>query len=257
MNKSFIYLIISILTFINITSCNKNYDGPAAATIRSHIIGKWKSTHVNEVEELTNEREVRSFYEDGTSFSSSTKYYKWLAKVQENYSVAENIITLQRIVDNHIVEQTISEIDDDTYNVSRFRYLQYPELGNKRSQVFRKLYADYSDKIIGLWEGVSLDGDTTYGNHEHRWEYKPNNTYLYYNRVNDEWVATNDVLCEYNVDGDWLATRWKKTEQSEEQYEWWDIEKCDDYEMIWVALREENGQRFTTKITMRRVTGKY
>lgn len=241
------------LTFA-LSSCSKNYDGPSESTIKSKIIGKWKSTYANGIEELTNEREIRSFYEDGTSTSSSTKFNDWLSKTYENFSVKDNIITIQRLIDNNIVEQTVSDIDDDSYSISRFRYLQHPEFTSKRTEVFKKIHVDYTDSIVGLWEGVDIEGDTTYGSIDHRWEYRADSTYTYYVMENGEWIPSENPFNEYNVDGDWLVSRWIQEEGGEMNYEWWDIEKCDSYEMIWNGLRQrEDGTRFNTKFIMRRV----
>ena len=55
---------------------------------------------------------------------------------------------------------------------------------------------------------------------------------------------------EYNVDGDWLATRWQPTEGADYEYEWWDIESIQGSTMKWSALREKtDGTRYTTTFT--------
>lgn len=254
MKRSVILIILGLSIICALPSCKKNSDGPSESTIKSKIIGKWKSTYLNGIEELTNEREIRGFWEDGTSISSTTKYNEWLAKTYENYGIKENVITIKKLIDNSIVEQTVSSIDDNSYSISRFRYLQHPEYTNKKTEVFKKIHIDYTDSIVGLWEGVSIEGDTTYGSIEHRWEYKTDSTYTYYNHENGDWVPSDNTFNEYNVDGDWLASRWIQEAGGEMYYEWWDIEKCEYGEMIWVGLRErEDGTRFTTKFVMRKV----
>ena len=59
---------------------------------------------------------------------------------------------------------------------------------------------------------------------------------------------------EYNVDGDWLATRWQPTEGADYEYEWWDIDEIKDGTMKWSALRErEDGTRYTTTFTWKKI----
>ena len=49
-------------------------------------------------------------------------------------------------------------------------------------------------------------------------------TYKYYSKVDGEWKADADYLSDYFVDGILLCIRWKKTSDSEEIREWWEIE---------------------------------
>ena len=60
---------------------------------------------------------------------------------------------------------------------------------------------------------------------------------------------------EYNVDGDWLATRWRADADAKYDYEWWDIDYIRGNEMKWSALREDanTGKRFKTTFTWKRI----
>ena len=114
--------------------------------------------------------------------------------------------------------------------------------------------ADYSQDIIGMWEGVEMTGDETYGDANHRIEYKADGTYTYYDKVGDSWVPSKNAGNEYNVDGDWLATRWQPTEGADYEYEWWDINEIKDGTMKWSALREKgDGTRYTTTFTWKKI----
>ena len=75
---------------------------------------------------------------------------------------------------------------------------------------------------------------------------------MYYNKDGDDWKLSEDVDNEYNVDGDWLATRWCPAAGAE--YEWWDIAEIKDGTMKWPALREkEDGTRYTTTFTWKKI----
>jgi hypothetical protein len=73
--------------------------------------------------------------------------------------------------------------------------------------------------------------------------------------VDGEWQALVEDLAEWNVDGDWLATRWSTEDSEEVNYEWWDIESVNAETMKWSALREkEDGSRFNTTFTWKKIT---
>jgi len=66
-------------------------------------------------------------------------------------------------------------------------------------------------------------------------------------------VANNDVLAEYFVDGTLLCTRWKKTADSEELREWWEI-TIENGVMKWTALRKKaDGSTYTATFEMTKV----
>ncbi|MCQ2332936.1 MAG: lipocalin family protein, partial [Paludibacteraceae bacterium] len=108
--------------------------------------------------------------------------------------------------------------------------------------------------IIGMWEGVEMTGEETYGDANHRIEYKADGTYVYYDKDGDDWKLSEDVDNEYNVDGDWLASRWRPKAGEDFEYEWWDIVEIKDGTMKWSALREkEDGTRYTTTFTWKKI----
>ena len=99
-----------------------------------------------------------------------------------------------------------------------------------------------------------MTGDETYGDANHRIEYKADGTFTYYDKVGENWVPSENVDNEYNIDGDWLATRWRPTAGAGYEYEWWDINEIKDGTMKWSALREkEDGTRYTTTFTWKKV----
>lgn len=253
MKRTVLYLLGFVLLGF-VSSCARNENIPSEAEIREKVIGEWRSESFNGVEELTNMRIVREFHEDGTSLASLTKYNEWMVKVNEVYAVDGNIIRVKRR-SGHITEHSVKEITDEALIVSKFRYIDHPEFDYSGEEVYKKIEYDYAGCIIGTWEGVEAQGDTTYGGAvNHRWQYLDNNRYIYYNYMNGEWVPSDNPYNEYSVDGNWLASRWQQEVGGEMFYEWWDIEQCDENQMIWTALRQrEDGSRFRTKFIMKRV----
>ena len=130
--------------------------------------------------------------------------------------------------------------------------VQHEVYGKER---YERITEDYQQAILGTWEGKVTSADDEHTDGElHRWEYKADGTYVYYNKASGQWVENNDALAEYFVDGILLCTRWKKTADSEELREWWEIESIKDGVMKWTALRErEDGSTYTASFEMKKV----
>ena len=134
----------------------------------------------------------------------------------------------------------------------------------KHTSVWTKVTKDYSSTIVGLWEGTSVTGFETYGDYNHRLEYKADGTYVYYNYVDGEWIAKKDDVSEYLLEGDLLMTYWT-SEDGKPNFEWWEIETCDSKTMKWTAQRDEMDMKnalgdsitptgiFTTTFTWKRI----
>lgn len=247
-------------------SCSKDDDVnnvPSQKEIETKIIGKWKSTmdmgmHKGEV--LTNGRVIYSYNADHTGFASHSartpEGYSWDNKSPFSFSLKGNVLS-EKPEGEHIMERSfkITAIDDN----SMTNELSMPAMPDEEKMpalvmTFTKVTADYSNDIIGMWEGVEMTGYETYGNAEHRILYNADGTYVYFVKSGDDWVPSSNVDNEYNVDGDWLATRWRPEAGADYNYEWWDIDEIKDGTMKWSALREkEKGEHFTTTFTWKKV----
>lgn len=101
---------------------------------------------------------------------------------------------------------------------------------------------------------VTSDEDDHTDGELHRWEYKADGTYVYYRMVDGDWKGDIDFLSDYFVDGTLLCTRWKKTADSEEIREWWEIESIQDGKMKWKALRmRDDNTTYTATFEMTKV----
>jgi len=115
---------------------------------------------------------------------------------------------------------------------------------------------DYSDDIIGTWEGrLTSEQDAYSDNQLHRWEYKTDGTFVYY-RQNEkgEWVDDVNTMAEYFVDGTLLCSRWKNVGDDTEKRESLEIASIENGTMNWTALRQnEDGSTYTANFSMTRV----
>ena len=118
-----------------------------------------------------------------------------------------------------------------------------------------KLNVDYREAVLGTWEGhvTNSEGSVYDDGETHRWEYKADGTYVYYEKDGDDWVPyKGNTLNEYFVDGTLLCTRW--IDNDVENREWWEIASIKDGVMKWTALRaNEDGTTYTATFEMKKV----
>lgn len=228
--KRITILIVAALALVSCKKDNNEIELTFEEQIRQNIVGKWKSVAEDKEEDLTNLRTIMTFSADGTlevSRSSLDGKSQWMSHFPTTYTVSDSTITYAKSVNSRVIAISASEMQlltSDPHQVWKFV----------------KVSNDFSKAILGTWEGVELTGYETYGDQKHRWEYKPDGTYVYYKLdMSGDWIPSTDVMSEFTVDGDWLATRWMDTD-SVEYREWWDIDRCDSDEMLWSALRDRN-----------------
>ncbi len=253
-----------------LTSCTSNDDNPtpsglSESVIKEKILGKWKRVKEDGEERGTNNRGVLTYFADGkmtysrSSFSDYWTGYKWYNENPFTYVVSGNVVTREGVEENGRVRKTFEEVavlsDSEMKLICTGYLMDGQSYSRYKVNEFKRVAVDYSEDIIGTWEGVEMTGDETYGNADARIAYLPDGTYRYYQK-NDrgEWeLKAGQEMSEYNVDGDWLATRWQE-KGGEMNYEWWDIDEIKDGQMKWSALRErEDGTRFTTTFTWKKV----
>lgn len=252
MKKNIIIAIVYLTLLCTFSSCNKeaqNWD----KKIKENIIGKWMSVKDNGTEILTNEREIQTYFTDGNCTVSISTSDIWLSKIEWKYSVENGKILRNTTNNSDIQALAVESIDNDKVVFSYIKSVLYPQLASETPKEYAKINIDYSSAILGLWEGVKFEGEETYGDANHRWEYRIDGTYTYYEKVGDDWQPSTDIMNAYFVDGKYLATMWKETENVTLR-EWWDIEVCNEIEMVWTSLRQrEDGTRYTQKFILKKI----
>lgn len=222
------------------TSCSKDDDNdpvvPTQQEIETKIIGKWKKVTKDGKAILTNDKAVITFYGDKTSICTMSLYidkidsYEWENKTPYTWSVEGNVITSKSVGVGFTRFEKITAVDNNQYaaiclGVIDAEGVEHPD---NFHDVAQKVTADYSRDIIGMWEGTAMTGYETYGDYHHRIEYRADGTYTYYSwdEAAQAWKPLEDVFDEWNVDGDWLATRWQNNGSDVMNYEWWDARLC-------------------------------
>ena len=232
--------------------------------VAENIIGKWMVDELDGQKCPTNLKAVITFLSPTKAYGSISDFYSdsWNNHASADVVIDGNNVTLTAFENEHTKHITVTEIysitDKDMMLKSDWKAYTDGEMvinevyDNER---YIRINNNFEEAIVGTWEGKATSAEDEHTDGElHRWEYKADGTYIYYNKVGDEWVNSNDVLSEYFVDGILLCTRWKQTAASDEQREWWEIESIKDGVMKWTALRmRDDGTTFTATFEMTKV----
>lgn len=235
-----------------------------ASGLAENIIGKWMVDALDGQPCPTNLKAVITFLSATKAYGSLSDFYSdsWNSHASADVVIDGNNVTLTAFENEHTKHVTVVDIYSITDKDMRLKsdWKAYTDDKMVINEVYDneryiRISDDYENDIIGTWEGKVTSSEDEHTDGElHRWEYKANGTYVYYSKENDEWKASNDVMADYFVDGILLCTRWKKTIDSNELREWWEIESIKDGVMKWKALRmRENGTTYTATFEMTKV----
>ena len=269
MQKNFVHWMFAAILVCGasvFTSCSSNDDNPTQPdlNVAEKIIGKWMVEELDGQACPTNLKAVITFLSPTKAYGSLSDYYSesWNNHTSANVIINGNDVTLTAFENEHIKHVTVANISSITANDMMLKsdwkvFVDGDQVINEvyDKEHYIRISDDYENDIIGTWEGKVTSSEDEHTDGElHRWEYKANGTYVYYSKENDEWKASNDVMADYFVDGILLCTRWKKTIDSNELREWWEIESIKDGVMKWKALRmREDGTTYTATFEMTKV----
>lgn len=263
MKKVLLFALIGLVMMGNFTSCKKENiekgnqeQENQEQEFKEKIIGKWKTYSSDGAISITDAKVVNEYFSDGTVKGTILNKGYWECSTLSSYTIEGDTYTKENIINGNInssnyITGTIVSITDSYFTLKDYII---PPYENYQEMVFERVTVDYKQAFVGLWEGVSMTGDETYGAANHRWVYKKDGTYVYLTKnTAGEWEAdptnTGNI---YYVDGNFFGSRWFKNDV--EYREWWDIDYCNETEMRWSALRQkEDGSYFTTTMTMKRV----
>ena len=231
------------------------------ADIEKKIVGKWIKSEEDGQATLTDGKlvfDITSTNEVYSSISRDDGQTPWHNKEKGKIEIKNNVMKITTLAADKskiVDEYTITNINDNEFTALRkgTSTLKGSEPDVMESTVtFIRVKDDFSNDIIGTWEGHCTSGDSAFDDgQEHRWEYKDDGTYVYYAKDGDNWIPSDDTLNEYFVAGNLLCTRWIKNDK--ENREWWEI-AIDGDTMKWTALREgKDGKTATVTFEMKKV----
>ena len=227
--------------------------------IEKDIIGTWIVSEIDGQAALTNEKSVYTIVSPTEAYTSVSRVLPnrspWHTPSQCDFSINGNVVKFN-IHDNVDIEHqfTITEMGPDTLTAKRKLTRSYKDGESRINENVMTLVKvdDLSDDVLGTWEGKCTSESSVFDDgKEHRWEFKQDGTYVYYNKVGDEWVADDSEISEYFVAGNLLCARW--TKDGTENREWWEI-SAEDSKMSWTALRaNDDGSTYTATFEMEQV----
>ena len=276
MKKIFNWMLAAIITCgaSVFASCNTDaIDNPVVPVepdlnVAEKIIGKWMVAERDGEPALTNEKNVFTFLSATKAYQSVSRVDydetkpKWRAKEECDMTIDGNTVTLLSHSSNidKVFTLNIKSIDDNNMSCNfKIVIMKDGEVRNtiEDTRIYRRVTADYSADIIGMWEGYSTgeEGSEFDDGENHRWEYMTDGTFNYFHKVDGQWQISDDDYADYFVDGNLLCTRWKNAGAGNEEHrEWWEIESIEDGVMKWKALRQkEDGTTYTATFEMKKI----
>ena len=239
---------------------------PTQAEIEKAIVGKWITALTDGEDIPTNEKivfDIVSPTEAYVSLSIQDRLNEdtpWTDREAVSIEINGNDVILSHSAESGMVitvDLEVEAITDETLTAKRTVTIRQDGglvKSDENMVLYEKMDVDYRKAICGLWEGHLISDQSEYDDgKEHRWEYKEDGTFVYYDKNSaGAWVPGDDSMNEYFVAGNLLCTRW--VDNGVEYREWWEIMGLDDHTMIWSALRrDEYGDLYTASFSMTRV----
>ncbi len=224
--------------------------------------GKWVLSESEEVPLPTDDKLVYTFLSATKAVSSCSREGVWSPKLEHSVEMDGNTVLLTShpeegvtLINRLYVGSITATEMDASWQRTVIRDGKVTEVSKPQYLTSKKVEADFSQSILGLWEGQITSGQNPYDDgKKHRWEYKSNGTFVYYNQADGQWVPEGGSLSEYFVDGNLLCTRWKVSGNEAEYREWWEVKSLENGTMIWIALRKKaDGSTYTESFEMTRV----
>ena len=248
------------------SAAESTISGGAGSDIEQMIIGKWIIAEVDGHPALTNDKAVFTFTPSGNAYMSASFNSRsqlgshWLNLLEAEVSIDGSKVTITRPFDERstiVDELVITDITDTETSgnlvVKRIEDGSETEISEGTIRLER-IDSNYEEDILGTWEGRCTSESSVFDDgQDHRWEFNPDGTFVYFNKDGDNWIPDDNALGEYFVDGNLLCSRW--TADGQENREWWEI-TIDGDTMSWTALREgDDGKSFTATFEMKKVVG--
>lgn len=225
--KKFLSLVLAatiICGAMVFTSCSKKDDNKVA----DQIIGKWLNVESAGLKLTSDILSVSTFVKEGSGYKcyysiSMAEYDVWFYKKQANVTVDGDKIMVTLNVDDVTTVEEMTDItvdgDDLYYNGKTTLYINGEEIASYGpcQEHYVKVNEDFSQIIIGRWEGTITSDEPGYEPKPFCKKYLADGTNIDYKLIDGEWVEVETEYAEYFVDGNLLCTRWQYPGHEEER----------------------------------------
>ena len=204
-----------------------NVPVPSEEDLEQKLIGKWLYWGYDGQIVETEESSVTTFVMEGSTLKayisqSLQKYGLWVHNQPADVKIDGNKVTVTMQAGN---TTTVEEMTDITLTDTEFNYTSKFSVYKDGEMVddmqyklhCTKLHDDYSQIILGRWEGTITSDEPGYEPQPFCEEYFSNGTNVEYELVDGQWTEVETEYAEYFIDGNLLCTRWKYPGKEEER----------------------------------------
>ena len=247
-----------------LTSCSSNDDNPAQPELNvQQLVGKWLYVEADGEVVETEESSITTYVMEGSTLKAYTsmsqqKYGLWACKQPTEVKIDGDKITLTMQVGD---VTTVEEMTNITVSGDDLRYTcKYTVMKNGEViDALRpyqlhcvKVHDDYSQIIIGRWEGTITSDEPGFVPQPFCEAYLADGKNIAYNLIDGRWVQEESEYDEYFVDGNLMITRWKLSGHDEERQNCM-IESYADGTLIIKEVVVRNGKLYTETSTLTKV----
>lgn len=254
------FFIAALLAVFSFTSCDVEH-----VSVSSQIKGKWVLVQTDGKDIPTDGGFLITFTSPSTAnISMLVDSFEgdWARQVPVTTDYNGDTVTLNGSLNDDISYNVVMRIktlyDDMMICDCKVReIIGLNEIYEEYTGVFLRDDVDYSQEIVGTWEGDELREDDSGlpDGVKCRFEFLADGTYNYYRQAKDgSWEKSLDAYSQYFCDGDVLFMRWRNlgfgTEPNSIS---WEFEIRKDM-MRWEALRmREDGSIYRVTLDFRKV----
>lgn len=262
--KRFLIIMAAVtMVFVSCKKENKDNNPVNPPSIAEQIVGKWLYIESDGEMVETEESSITNFVMEGTTLKAFTsisqkQYDLWAYNYPTEVEIDGDKLTLKMQKDDITTVEEFTNITvsgDDLYYNSMYIVLRNDEviedLGPFQLHCV-KVHDDYSQIILGRWEGTITSDEPGFEPQPFCEKYLADGTNIEYALIDGQWVEVETDFAEYFVDGNLLCTRWQYPGQEEER------ENCIlmsyiDNTLIVKEVVVRNGNLYTQTSTLHKV----
>ena len=212
------------------TSCSSDDDNPAQTdpSLAQSLVGKWLYVEADGEVVETEESSITTYVMEGSALKAFTtmsqlKYDLWACNQPTEVKIDGDKVTLTMQVGD---VTTVEEMTDITISGNDLRYTCNYKILKNGELLYKydtyklhcvKVHDDYSQIIIGRWEGTITSDEPGFVPQPFCEEYLADGRNIAYNIIDGQWVQEEPEYGEYFVDGNLMITRWKLSGHDEER----------------------------------------
>lgn len=264
--KKIFTMLAAILTLCGtsvFSSCSK--DKEDNTSLAEKLVGKWLYLEADGEKVETEESTVSTFVMEGSTLKgyisiSMKQYDLWAYRQPIEVAIDGDKMTLTMHQGDITTVEELSDITitgEEMSYTSTYTVTRNGQVINDDTKPYRlrcvKVHDDYSQIIIGRWEGSYISDEPGSEPVPFCEEYLADGTFIGYTLVDGQWVPEVADYTQYFVDGNLMCTRWKEPGSEEER------ENCifASYENGILTVKEvveHNGHLYTETSTLTKVT---